>query len=78
MLAAKHQGFLHVLGVDAHDGADLIVMGGDGGVAQGAWPPAGADPIGGGTGFTVGRGDVDIAAEPDQIIEFQFLDEKPI
>jgi hypothetical protein len=44
------------------------------GVAQLARSSALADPIGGGARFAVGRGDVDIAAKPDDIGEAQLVE----
>ena len=64
----------HVLGMDANDRADLVPARRDPAVAQLARSSALADPIGGVTRFAVGRGDMDVAAKPDDMSEAQLVE----
>ena len=71
-------GFLHAFGVDADDGAHLIAVSRDKGVAQGAGSSTHSNPIRSRARLTLGGGHGDIAAEPDQIVEFQLFGQNPI
>src|SRR3954467_11151290 len=69
---------LHVRGLYADDGGDRVGTGGDGGAAQDAGAAAHGDPVGGGPGLAVGRGDRDVAAEPYDEVELQLLGQQPV
>jgi len=71
-------GLLHVLLLNTHDGPDLILLGGDHGAAHGARPSVRADPGRRRAGLPAGRGDADIAAEADDVVEVQFLGQQPV
>ena len=59
----------------AHDGADRALRLGDHGIAQLARPAALADPLGGRTGRPVGRADLGVAFQPDDVVEAQLVKE---
>src|SRR5208337_3713390 len=67
-------GFLHVFGVDADDGAHFAPARGDRGGGKFARPTALADPVRGEADLAIGRRDMDIAAEPDDIVKAQFVE----
>src|SRR5512143_338891 len=66
-------GFLHVGGGHADDRADRNPVGGDPGRPQFACPPAPADPGGSGVGLAPVGGDVDVAAQADDVAEAEIL-----
>ena len=57
--------------MDAHDGTDRAPRLGDRGIAQLTRPTALADPLSGGTGRPVGRADLGVAFQPDDVAEAQ-------
>src|ERR1700687_424704 len=63
--------FFHVLGLDTDDRPTLVPARRDLGLAELARSSALADPRGGGARLTIGRGDMDVAAEPYDIRETQ-------
>ena len=58
-----------------HDGADRVLRLGDRSIAQLARPTALADPLAGWTGRPVGRADLGVAFQPDDIVEAQLGEE---
>ena len=69
-------GFLHRLGMNADHRADLVaVRRSDPGMTQLARPAALAHPVGGRTCFARAVGDVDVAAEADDVVEAQVIQE---
>jgi len=71
----KAPGLLHVLGVHAHDRADRVVRPGDPGVAQLARPTVLTNPPGRRSGGPLGRTDLGIALEPDDVAHVQLGEE---
>src|SRR5689334_12155238 len=69
---------LHVRLTHTHHGADLVAFGRDRGAAQGARPPARANPCGRGARLAIGCGDLDVAAKPDDVIKVELLGQQPI
>ena len=69
-------GFLHRLGMDTDDGPDLITLGcRDCGIAQFAGAASLADPFGDRPRLARGIGDVDVAAQSDDVAKAQFIEE---
>ena len=58
-----------------HDGADRVLRLGDRSIAQLARPTALADPLAGWTGRPVGRADLGVAFQPDNVVEAQLVKE---
>ena len=71
-------GFLHVFGVHTDNGADLIAVSGDKGVAQGAGTPPTPTQSAAGRVAPSAEVTADIAAEPYQIVKFQLVGQNPI
>ena len=74
-LGDQAPGLLHALGVHAHGRADRALRLGDPGVTQLARPAVLADPLGRRPGRPVGRADLGIALEPDDVVEAQLGEE---
>ncbi len=64
---------LHILGVNANHGAERVAGRRDPGPGQLACSAALAHPVGGVAVFTVLRGDVGVAAEPDRVAKAQIV-----
>jgi hypothetical protein len=75
-LAARHQGSFIAGAMDADDGPDPIAVGcRDLGIAQFAGAASLADPFGDRPRLARGIGEVDIAAQSDDLTKAQFIEE---
>ena len=71
-------GLFHLLVLHAQHGPHLIVVGRHQGGAQDARASAGSNKGGGGACFARRGGHRDVAAEADDVVEFQFLGQHPV